>query len=125
MQLRQQAAPPTEEAVVFQTWISIYSRNLICYITRNFDQTTCQQEIASMGRTIAVIILVLVFSAVASAQSSNATLGGTVSDSTGALIPGVTVTATNTQTGIVANVVTNETGAYQFSSLQTGVYKVT
>jgi hypothetical protein len=58
-------------------------------------------------------------------QTTNATLGGTVSDSTRALIPGVTVTATNTQTGIVTTVLTNETGAYQFASLQTGTYKVT
>src|SRR5438045_149049 len=59
------------------------------------------------------------------AQTTNATLGGTVSDPTRALIPGVTVTATNTQTGIVTTSVTNETGAYQFASLQTGIYKVT
>src|SRR5256885_11413718 len=59
------------------------------------------------------------------AQTTNATLGGTVSDTTRALIPGVTVTATNTQTGIVSTVVTNETGAYNFPSLQTGTYKVT
>src|SRR5437870_2509691 len=59
------------------------------------------------------------------AQTSNATLGGTISDSTSALIPGVTITATNTQTGIVSTVVSNETGAYQFASLQTGIYKVT
>src|SRR5262245_31996560 len=58
------------------------------------------------------------------AQTTNATLGGTVSDASGALIPGVTVTATNTQTGIVTTLVTNETGAYQFASLQTGVYKI-
>ena len=70
--------------------------------------------------------LLLVFALITTsfAQTTNATLGGTVSDSTGALIPGVTVTATNTQTGIVTSVVTNETGAYQFASLQTGVYKV-
>src|SRR5262249_13231879 len=73
----------------------------------------------------AVSVLSLIVFTNSFAQTTNATLGGTVSDSTGALIPGVTVTATNTQTGIVANVVTNETGAYQFSSLQTGVYKVT
>src|SRR5713226_236847 len=59
------------------------------------------------------------------AQTTNATLGGTVSDSSKALIPGVTVTATNTQTGIVSTMVTNETGAYNFPSLQTGTYKVT
>ncbi|HEY2380569.1 MAG TPA: TonB-dependent receptor, partial [Terriglobia bacterium] len=58
------------------------------------------------------------------AQTTNATLGGTVSDASHALIPGVTVTATNTQTGIVSTTVTNETGTYNFPSLQTGTYKV-
>src|ERR1044071_9070421 len=58
-----------------------------------------------------------------SAQTTNATLGGTVSDASRALIPGVTVTATNTQTGIVSTTITNETGAYNFPSLQPGVYK--
>ncbi|PYS37677.1 MAG: hypothetical protein DMG14_20430, partial [Acidobacteria bacterium] len=57
------------------------------------------------------------------AQTTNATLGGTVSDPSRALIPGVTVTATNTQTGIVSTAITNETGAYNFPSLQTGTYK--
>ena len=52
-------------------------------------------------------------------QTTNATLGGTISDASGALIPGVTITATNTQTGIVTTVVSNEAGAYQFASLQT------
>ncbi|PYJ03110.1 MAG: hypothetical protein DME25_13415, partial [Verrucomicrobia bacterium] len=58
------------------------------------------------------------------AQTNNATLGGTVSDGTGALIPGVTITATNTETGIVTTVMSNETGAYQFAALQPGNYRV-
>src|SRR5574338_43285 len=58
-------------------------------------------------------------------QTTNATLGGTAADSSGALIPGVTVTATNNGTGIVTTVVTNEAGTYQFASLQPGNYKVT
>src|SRR5215470_16473929 len=57
-------------------------------------------------------------------QTANATLGGSVSDTTGALIPGVTITATNTDTGIVNTVLTNEAGVYQFASLQPGTYKV-
>jgi hypothetical protein len=57
-------------------------------------------------------------------QSINASVGGTVGDSTGALIPGVTVSATNTGTGIVNTAVTNESGAYNFPSLQPGAYKV-
>src|SRR5437870_10136054 len=79
-----------------------------------------------MGRLFfAALLLCSVFFINAFAQTTNATLGGTVSDATGALIPGVTVTATNTQTGIVTTVVTNETGTYQFASLQTGIYRVT
>src|SRR5882672_11428102 len=73
----------------------------------------------------AVTLIFLVLSALAFAQTSNATLGGTISDASGALIPGVTITATNTGTGIVTTVLSNEAGAYQFASLQTGTYNVT
>jgi len=73
---------------------------------------------------IAAAVYCLLLSAFAFAQTANATLGGTVSDSTGALIPGVTITATNTETGIVNTVLTNEAGVYQFASLQPGTYQV-
>ena len=76
-------------------------------------------------RVFAVVLsLLLIVSTHAIAQTSNATVGGTVSDATGALIPGVSVTATNAATGIVTTVLTNEAGAYQFASLQTGTYKI-
>ena len=55
-----------------------------------------------------------------SGQSSNASLGGTVSDSSGALIPGVTIKATNEDTGVVTTAITNESGIYNFASLQPG-----
>src|SRR5262245_49662224 len=51
-------------------------------------------------------------------------ISGTVGDASGALIPGVSVTATNTQTGVMTTVVSNESGAYNFASLQPGSYKV-
>src|SRR6266850_5239903 len=57
-------------------------------------------------QTAAIALLCFVLSTSTLAQTSNATLGGTVSDSTGALIPGVTITATNTGTGIVTTVLT-------------------
>src|SRR5215813_13535623 len=69
-------------------------------------------------------LLCLVLSLNALSQSTNATAGGTVQDSTGAFIPGVTVSATNTGTGIVSTVVSNEAGAYQFASLQPGTYDI-
>lgn len=55
----------------------------------------------------------------------NAVLGGTVADATGAVIANVKVIATNDNTGIVTNRETNDTGNYEFPSLQPGVYTVT
>ena len=52
----------------------------------------------------------------------NAILSGTVSDSSGALIPGVEVTAKNITTGIADTRLTNETGSFVFPSLQPGSY---
>src|SRR5215468_6016523 len=75
-------------------------------------------------RAAAAMLLCLICSVHVFAQTSNATLGGTVTDTSGALIPGVSITATNVGTGIVTSVFSNEAGAYQFASLQTGTYSV-
>ncbi len=72
---------------------------------------------------VCVAILVL-FVCNASAQTVNATLGGIVADSSGALLPGATVSATGIDTGVVTKTITNEAGAYQFPSLQSGSYRV-
>ena len=72
----------------------------------------------------AAALLCLLVSISAFAQSTAGTIGGTAADASGAVIPGVTVTATNTQTGIVTTVLTNETGVYQFANLQSGQYKL-
>src|SRR6266404_1279331 len=58
------------------------------------------------------------------AQTGNASVGGFVQDPTQAFIPGVTVTATNKQTGVVTSVVTNESGTYNVPSLLPGVYRL-
>src|SRR5437870_5137604 len=75
-----------------------------------------------MRASFLAAVLLLLLSSYVFGQTSNATVGGTVSDATGALIPGVTIKATNTATGIVTMVFSNEAGAYQFASLQTGAY---
>src|SRR5262245_56050514 len=54
----------------------------------------------------------------------SASIGGTVADPSGALIPGVEVTATNVNTGISTMQLTNEAGAYQIPSLQPGTYRL-
>src|SRR4029078_11381639 len=54
----------------------------------------------------------------------NATLSGTVSDPSGALVPGVSIAASNTATGVVSAGLTNEAGTYRYPSLQPGIYEV-
>src|SRR5438034_2576975 len=73
----------------------------------------------------AAAISCLIFANLGLSQSSNATLSGTVSDSAKALIPGVTISATNTDTAVVTTGITNESGTYSLSGLLPGVYKVT
>src|SRR4029079_12139369 len=72
----------------------------------------------------ATLLLSLLISTPSFSQSTFATVSGTVDDGTGAFIPGVTITATNKATGIVTTALSNETGAYNFPSLQPGTYTV-
>jgi hypothetical protein len=58
-------------------------------------------------------------------QINNATLTGTVADATRAVLPGVTITATNTATGVSLTNITNEAGAYTIPSVIPGTYNVT
>ena len=55
---------------------------------------------------------------------TTAVLAGTVQDSSSASIPGVRITATNTNTGTVVNAITNASGAYRLPSVQPGTYQV-
>ena len=57
-------------------------------------------------------------------RTSTQTIEGLVSDATGAVIPGATVTMTNIDTGITTTVTTNETGNYRFSYVPVGNYTV-
>src|SRR5437588_11423538 len=64
-----------------------------------------------------------VISVTAWAQAT-AQISGTVRDASGAVLPGVQVTATQTGTGISRMTVTNETGFYVLPSLPLGPYRV-
>lgn len=58
-------------------------------------------------------------------QTLNASLSGTVTDSSGAVIPGTSVTATNTETGIATKTTSDAAGSYTFPSLPPGNYDLT
>ena len=55
---------------------------------------------------------------------ATAQISGTVRDQSGAVLPGVEVTATQIDTGITRTVVTNETGSYILSNMALGPYRI-
>ncbi len=58
------------------------------------------------------------------AQAVRGTLLGNLTDSSGAAMPGVSVTATETQTNIARTAVTNQSGHYVFANMKDGLYRV-
>src|SRR5437667_6442696 len=59
------------------------------------------------------------------AQTATGRIVGTLTDQTGAIIPGATITATNMDTMVTYTALTNEQGAYQIPLLPIGMYTVT
>jgi hypothetical protein len=74
-------------------------------------------------RTAQVIICLLLASN-AFAQADRGTITGTVADPTQAVIPGVSIAATNLQTSSKYETVTTETGNYTLTLLPAGVYEI-
>ena len=75
---------------------------------------------------VVVLALVALFatSALASAQSQTGEIFGRVTDTSGAVLPGVTVTLTGPVLLQPLTAVTGETGSYQFPRLEIGTYAV-
>ena len=79
-----------------------------------------------LGATLAILaLLCCVAPPEANAQAVTGTILGVVKDSSGALVPGATVTVVNTGTGFSRSVVTDSHGEYTAPSIPTGIYSVT
>lgn len=72
--------------------------------------------------TLSLVLFLLLGSALA--QSDRASITGTVKDSSGAVVPGVTVTATNDATNLQTSATTNSLGLYSILNLPIGHYTV-
>src|SRR5438046_1361678 len=57
-------------------------------------------------------------------QVNRGTLTGVITDPSGALVPGVKITATHVETGTSSSTVATETGNYTLPTLQIGTYRV-
>ena len=66
----------------------------------------------------------LLFAGILCAQSDRATMTGTVTDSSGAVIPGVAVIATNTDTKVETPGTTNDVGLFRILNLPVGQYSL-
>ena len=76
-------------------------------------------------RVLLCALLVLsILTIPAAAQDFRGAISGTVTDSSGGVLPGVTVTVTNTETNIAVTVVTDHRGAFQVRPLNPGTYNV-
>src|SRR4029078_2454596 len=70
------------------------------------------------------ILLILLLTTLASAQTFRGTILGTVSDPNGAVVAGAKVTAKNTSTGLERSTTTAEAGNYTMPELPVGPYEV-
>src|SRR5437773_9445554 len=72
----------------------------------------------------AAATLLLMFAVTGTAQQNTGTILGVVKDSSGAVIPGVSVTVVNEETNLMRTVITGENGAFSAPALPVGRYTV-
>ena len=77
------------------------------------------------GVVLALAIAVLGIPSLLQAQGLTGQISGTVTDSTGAVLPGVTVVITNIGTGLRREAVTDSEGVFRFPDLLAGTFRVT
>jgi len=72
-----------------------------------------------------LLVVVLLLAVAALGQSFRGGIQGTITDTSGASVAGVKVTATNTGTGLIRESVTGAEGDYSFTELPLGTYSIT
>src|SRR5262245_30070165 len=73
----------------------------------------------------AIVVLIALGTGLSVAQTSTATILGSVKDASGALIPGVSITVKHTESGLTRTVVSSEQGGYDVRLLPVGAYEIT
>jgi hypothetical protein len=73
-------------------------------------------------RTVWLLLIGITLTGVLAAQTTFATITGTITDPTGALVPNVAVTVTNVSTNAQASALSNEAGVYTIAQIKEGEY---
>src|SRR5690348_3937533 len=95
--------------------------------TRRVDTSSWFRRRTTTRRLFVVAAMALLSTSVAFGQSGSAvgSIQGIVADGTGAILPGVTITATSPSELGARSAVSNEKGEYRFPRLNPGDYKLT
>src|SRR2546422_3341626 len=72
-----------------------------------------------------VVLLIAFGTSLIFGQGGTATISGVVRDTSGALVPGVTITVKHVDSGLIRTVMTSETGNYSAPALPVGPYEIT
>ena len=92
------------------------------------------EKLRALNSWLAVVALVvcaisfaslLILAPSASAQKATGTITGTVTDPSGAVVPGATVTIVNERTSTARSATTNEQGSFSFPEVDAGTYALT
>ena len=79
----------------------------------------------SAGIAASIFLFIALLAAPQASRAQNASIAGTVTDKSQAVVPGVTVTATNRDTSISRSAQTGDTGVYRVVELVPGSYDIT
>jgi Carboxypeptidase regulatory-like domain len=101
--------------------------NKVIWRVKVFEVPAAIQEVRKTMRKIYFLLalLMLVTSGEAFAQGATGTVLGTITDSSGAVLPNVRITVTNTATNVSVHAETSSAGDYSIPSLNPGSYSVT
>ncbi len=94
--------------------------------------TSCYRRLSSLPRPLRPYLLIPAFALLAlcvspspvAAQVLYGSLVGNVTDSTGAALPGATVTIEQSETKLTRELVTDSAGAYHFTAVPSGTYTI-
>src|SRR6266481_904251 len=85
-----------------------------------------QQKASKHVRIMGLCVAILCFAVLGLAQSTNSgDIRGTVTDASGAVVPGAKITILNVDTGVQKEYLTNAAGLYDTVSILPGRYKAT
>jgi len=85
---------------------------------------TLNNKSVSLLSVATLMLLILSGMQTLQGQGTSATLSGIVEDETGGVLPGVSISVQNLETGAVRTAVTDDTGLYRVPLLEPGIYEI-